>query len=213
MKSFQAILFDLEGTIIDTETIWDECGKEFLRRHDRVYDRALTKHLLLGRTLPEGAAIMQKQYNFDGDPQVLGAERRTIFQELIEDEVKFMPGFTDFFARIKPSYPVAIATSLEHAFIKAIDHKLHLADLFGEHIYSIDDVGHIGKPSPDIFLYAAKKLSTDPEVCLVIEDAPNGVEAAHRAGMKVVALTATLSADHLKDADQIVDHFSEITLV
>jgi beta-phosphoglucomutase-like phosphatase (HAD superfamily) len=71
-------------------------------------------------------------------------------------------------------------------------------------------VGHRSKPNPDIFLHAASRLDAKPENCLVIEDAPHGVEAAKRAGMKCIALTTTYDRQILCNADLVVDSFAQI---
>jgi beta-phosphoglucomutase len=217
MKPIKAIIFDLEGTIIDTEEIWDECAKQFLKRHDRIWDREATKHLLMGGTITGGAVIMRDQYKFEGDPatltpEVLGAERRAIFEELLGREVEFTPGFREFYDRIQPTYQLAIATSMERQFLNDVDQRLHLTKLFHHHIYSIQDIGFVPKPEPDIFLHTAAQLGAEPAECLVVEDAPLGVEAARRAGMRVAAITFTSTRERLAAADQIVDHFSEIKL-
>lgn len=212
MNSLKAIIFDLEGTIIDTEPIWDECAVEFLRRHGRVYDREATKHLLMGGSITGGAALLRDQYQLEGDVETLGQERRDIFEQLLQREVTFIPGFETFYDHVKTQYKTAIATSMERRFIKDMDGRLHLTRLFQGQVYSIEDIGFIAKPNPDIFLHAAKQLDVDPAHCLVIEDAPHGVEAAHRAGMQCTAITITTTRERLSPADQIVDHYSEIDL-
>lgn len=212
MKSIQAIIFDLEGTIIDTEPVWDDTAVEFLKRHNRAYDRHATKHLLMGGTIEAGARIMRDQYGFEGDPAVLAQERRDIFEELLAREVTFIPGFEVFHAQVSPHYKLAIGTSMEHRFLRDVEKRLHLSKFFGPHIYSIEDIGFIPKPQPDIFLHAARKLGVDPANCLVIEDAPHGVAAAKAAGMHAVALTTSTTANRLTEADQIVNHYSEINL-
>ena len=73
-------------------------------------------------------------------------------------------------------------------------------------------MNYVSKPEPDIFLHAAKMLGENPANCLIVEDAPAGVAAAKRAGMSCVALSTTHGREHLLDADQIVDSFSEINL-
>jgi beta-phosphoglucomutase len=208
IKPFKAILFDLEGTIIDTEPIWDECAIEFLKRHGRVYDRAATKHLLMGGSIADGAIIMRDQYKFKGDPETLAAERRDIFEQLLQREISFIPGFEAFYDQVKTRYKTAIATSMERRFIQDVDQRLHLSKLFENHLYSIEDIGFVPKPNPDIFLHAAGQIGADPTDCLVIEDAPHGVEAAHRAGMQCVAITITTTRERLAAANQIVDQYS-----
>ena len=210
----KALLFDLDGTIIDTEKVWDEAAIEFLRRRGHTYDPTAVKHLMMGGTMEQGAVILRDHHGFTGDPVALAAERRQIFADLLEHEVTFIPGFTAFYQRVKIGYPIAIATSMERAFLAKIEHHLHLSEYFGEHIYSIADIGFIPKPHPDIFLYAAQQLGTNPADCLVIEDAPKGVQAARAAGMRCAALTTSTTRERLATAgaDQVVDRYDQITL-
>ena len=212
MNSLLAIIFDLEGTIIDTENIWDEASAEFLRRHNRVYDRAATKHLLMGGSIAAGAVLMRDQYKFEGGADVLATERRNIFEELLRRDITFITGFQDFYKLVRPRYKLAIATSMERRFLQDVDKSLQLFDLFDGHVYSIEDIGFIPKPNPDIFLHTASHLGISPASCLVIEDAPKGVQAAKAAGMQAVGITTSVSGELLTGADQIVNHFSEIKL-
>jgi beta-phosphoglucomutase len=206
----EAIIFDLEGVIIDTEDVWDDVAVEFLRRHGRAYNRETTKHLMMGKNLSDGVLILQELYDFSGDLQALTEERRSIAKELLSKEINFMPGFLDFFDSTAKNYKTAVASSMEKDFIAAVDKRLHLSKLFGEHIYSIQEIGFISKPNPDIFLYAAKKLDVLPEKCAVIEDAPNGIQAAKTAGMQSIGITTSTTKQRLSAADQIVDKFNEI---
>jgi len=208
----EAVIFDLEGTIIDTEPIWDHGTQIFLRRRGRVYDSNITKHLVMGRTAAEGAAIMQAQYDFPGDPVELGAERKEIIYDLLANEVDLIPGFDRFYETVSAAYPTAIATSMERALFKRVDRRLGLAELFGGHVYSIEDIGFIAKPNPDIFLYAAARLGVNPKRCVAVEDAPHGVTSAKAAGMYCVALTTSVGPEHLQHADQIVDHYDDIVI-
>jgi len=208
----KAILFDLEGTVIDTEPIWSETDVEFLGGHGLTYNEVDIKPRVMGKNLREVISLYQRDYGLKGDPAELVAERRAIFKRLLEREIAFIPGFQEFFAHVRPHYQTAIATSMERGYIATVDQTLFLNKLFDGHIYSIEDIGFVSKPNPDIFLYAARELNVAPEHCLVIEDAPNGVEAAHRAGMRVVALTTSTTREHLTSADQVVDRYAEIKL-
>lgn len=207
----KAIIFDADGVILDSEILWDEGQVEFLARRGLVYSASRTKHMLTGRTLTEGAAIMQKQYGFPGDPEVLGLERYEIMKKFYP-QVKFMGGFLEFFGKIKNSYKLAVATSCKPELFMLADKNLKISEMFKHQIYFLRDVNNVSKPKPDIYLFAAKQLGVEPNECLVIEDAPNGIKAAHRAGMKVVALSTSHGRELVKDADQVVDSFEQINL-
>ena len=128
------------------------------------------------------------------------------------EQIELMPGFLDFFAKIKPKYKAAVATSSNIDLFNILDKKFSITQLFENHVYFLKDVNNVSKPEPDIFLYAAKMLATAPSESLVIEDAPLGIEAAKKAGMRSVGLTSSYPRETLAQATQIVDKFEEINL-
>ena len=135
-----------------------------------------------------------------------------LVRRLLEEQVEFVAGFREFFQRVQPAYRTCIATAMHEDLLAIVDRRLGLSKLFGDRIYSLIAVGRRSKPNPDIFLHAAGRLGAKPENCLVIEDAPHGVEAARRAGMKCIALTTTYDRQILCNADLVVDSFAEIDL-
>lgn len=211
-RAIDTIIFDCEGVIIDSESVWDHGQEEFLRRRGKVYDRARTKHLLTGRTLAEGVLVMQEQYGFGGDPDELARERIEIVQELFATEVQFIPGFPEFYETVRKDYRTCIATAMTRELLTLVDRRLGFSTLFDGHVYTLADVGFRSKPDPALFLYAAEKLGSQPETCLVIEDAPHGIEAARRAGMASIGLATTYEPDKLAGADLVVESFSDIEL-
>ena len=212
MADITTLIFDLEGVIINSEPVWEGADNEFLQRRGIVYDIEEVKPIVMGRSLVDGIRMLQQKYGFGGNPEELAKERRELAREHFKQDIGFMPGFKEFFAATASKYPRAIATALERDFLAAIDAKLHLSEMFNGHVYSIEDIGFVSKPNPDIFLYAAKHLGADPAECLVIEDAPNGVAAARAAGMRCAAITNTVSHERLVGADQIVDTYAAIVL-
>lgn len=207
----QAIIFDADGVIFDNEDLWDEGQRIFLSRRDKTYNRDLTKHRLTGRSLAEGAKIMQEQYGFSGNPEILAEERMQIMKELYS-RASIMPGFEDFFNSVKNMYKTAVATSSNPELFKILDRKFEISKKFSNRVYFLKDVGGVSKPAPDIFLHAARMLGAKPKNCLVIEDSPLGLEAARRAGMKSAGLMSSYSANILSGAGQVVRKFSEIKL-
>ncbi|MBV6448878.1 HAD family phosphatase [Nitrosomonas sp.] len=206
------IIFDAEGIVIDTETIWDKGQAIFLQRRGFVYDRERIKPLLTGRTLAEGVEVMKQAYRFDGDTEALARERADIVRELFMHETTFIDGFLPFFATVRGCYKTCIATSMDQDLLKLVDQHLNLSALFENRIYTLDKVGFRSKPNPDIFLYAAQQLESSPENCVVIEDAPHGIDAAKRAGMRCIAISTTYDPGKLQQADLIVNAYTEIDL-
>lgn len=206
------IIFDAEGIVIDTETIWDKGQAIFLQRRGFVYDRERIKPLLTGRTLAEGVEVMKQAYRFDGDTEALARERADIVRELFMHETTFIDGFLPFFATVRGCYKTCIATSMDQELLELVDQHLNLSALFENRIYTLDKVGFRSKPNPDIFLYAAQQLESSPENCVVIEDAPHGIDAAKRAGMCCIAISTTYDPGKLQQADLIVNAYTEIDL-
>lgn len=204
------IIFDADGVILDSEILWDKGQEEFLKRRGFEYHRDKLKHLMTSTSPAEGVLVMQKYYGFTGDPGILARERIEIVRGLFEDELTLMPGFLEYFNSVKNTHKTCIATSLDNELLAIADRRLGLAGLFGPNVYTIAQVGHKGKPDPAIFLYAAHKLGSRPEQCLVIEDSPYGITAAKRAGMRCIGLATTYGQEMLSEADVVVQNFDQI---
>lgn len=198
----RAILFDLEGVVIDTEPLWDASQRIFLERRGIAYDRARVKPLIAGRSLSEGAEQMQKLYGFSGTPQELAKERRSIMADLLEQDVALIPGFAEFFARVQAAgIAAAAATSMERALFAQADGRLRLTDRFFPNVCFAEDAG-AAKPAPDVYLHAARAVDCAPEDCVAIEDSPAGIEAAKRAGIQCIALATTFEPELLHATDE-----------
>ncbi|MER0202569.1 MAG: HAD family phosphatase [Nitrosomonas sp.] len=206
------IIFDAEGIVIDTETIWDKGQAIFLQRRGFVYDRERIKPLLTGRTLAEGVEVMRQAYRFDGDTEALARERADIVRELFIHETAFIEGFLPFYESVRNRYKTCVATAMDQNLLKLVDQHLNLSALFENRIYTLDKVGYRSKPNPDIFLYAAQQLGSAPEHCVVIEDAPHGIDAAKSAGMCCIAISTTYDPGKLQKADFVVNAYAEIDL-
>ncbi len=206
------IIFDAEGIVIDTETIWDKGQAIFLQRRGFVYDRERIKPLLTGRTLAEGVEVMRQAYRFDGDTEALARERADIVRELFIHETAFIEGFLPFYESVRSRYKTCVATAMDQDLLKLVDQHLNLSALFENRIYTLDKVGYRSKPNPDIFLYAAQQLGSAPEHCVVIEDAPHGIDAAKSAGMCCIAISTTYDPGKLQKADFVVHAYAEIDL-
>jgi beta-phosphoglucomutase len=130
------------------------------------------------------------------------------YREHIEhDGIAFLPGVAEWIQRFQAAgWKQAVASSAPPENVAAIAHALHLHDTFGALICGADV--ERGKPDPDIFLAAAQRLNVEPHNCLVIEDAANGVEAAHRAGMKAIGV---LNTQPQLQADLVIKSLQDLT--
>lgn len=207
----KAILFDAEGVVVDTEPLWDKSQRVLLANYGVQYDREKLKPRMAGRNLVEGAAIMIDYYNLKSNPELLAKERFGIISKLFRNEINFIEGFSQFMNCVKSSqYQTAIATAMSRSLMDLVDSRLKLREIFNQHVYHVEDVGNRSKPDPALFLFAAECLHVEPNECMVIEDAPNGIEAANAAGMLSVGITTTFNRSVLHQAAIIIDNFKEL---
>jgi HAD superfamily hydrolase (TIGR01509 family) len=129
------------------------------------------------------------------------------------NNARFVPGFVTFHEKIRERFKTAIVSSMSNELLTLIDRRLDLSRLFGGNIFSfVEDEQH-PKLISDLLTYAARQLDSAPSTCLVIYDAPPGIEAARGAGMGCIALTNRYPAESFSDADQLVSSFEEIDII
>lgn len=207
----EAVIFDAEGVIVDTEHAWDEGQRIFLARRGIEYERDRVKAMLTGRSLEDGTRVLKDLFGLDGEPADLARERVEIVRERMS-EVGFVPGFVSFFERLGNRYRTCVATAMTEELFDVVDASLHVRELFDGRVYTLADVGSRSKPDPALFLFAASRIEVPPSSCLVIEDSPYGIDAARHAGMRVVGLTTTYGRETLSHADAVVASFDELDL-
>jgi len=213
LRHIEAIIFDAEGVVVNTEKLWDESQEILLGKHGLIYDREYLKPRMAGQTLLEGAELMVRYYGLDVKPEDMAYERQVIIDQLFNGPIPFIDGFESFVHWISPSnLKKGIATAMNRNLMLKVEDQLNLKRYFNEHIYFIEDVGNKSKPEPDVFLYAADKLGVNPQCCLVIEDAPHGIEAARSAGMVSIGIVTTFTKEHLLQADFTGRDFDEIKM-
>jgi HAD superfamily hydrolase (TIGR01509 family) len=194
MMKIKAIIFDNEGVVIDTESLWDLSQIEFFDRRGLEYSRDIIKPQLVGKSLREGSKILKNIFKLNEDEEVMAIERREIMKLLLAKKVEYIRGFQKFFRFINDMKWVScIATSMDPELFSVVNTKLQLDSFFDRNIYFIADVNYLSKPNPAVFLHAAKKLNIPFNECLVIEDSPPGILAASQAGMFSIALTTTFN--------------------
>ncbi len=182
---FDAVLFDLDGVLVDTEPWWNDVRTAFAHAHGRPWSEA-DQRAVMGGNSRQWAVTMRRRLQLSEltlaeiQDAVVGA----MVGRYRSDPPPVINGAPDAVRRIARRRPVAIASSGHRDVIDAALDATGLHGVFGA-IVSSDEVGH-GKPAPDVYLLAASRLGVSPERCLVVEDSLNGVLAGRAAGMFVV---------------------------
>ncbi len=208
--SIQAVIFDADGVIFDSEKLWDIGDGEFMATRGIKEIDGEVKIKLAGTSLYEGTKLLLESYGLNEDIQKASVERVKRMEELYKTSITFMDGFPEFFEWIKKKkLSTAVATSMNKSLFPFVNEHTGFLEMFDRQVYSVSDVT-FPKPAPDIYLYAAEKLGVQAANCLVIEDAPNGIKAAKSAGMFCVGIATTFQDIYLKEADHICKTFDEI---
>ena len=187
MSEIKAVIFDMDGVITDTEKLlvkyWCQAAKEY--GFPMTHDHALSLRSLAARYAePYLKGIFGEGFSY----REVRKRRKELMDEDIEQNgVPIKPGLEELMVYLKDNgYKTAIATATD--FDRAVSY-LEKAKVYGQFdvLCCGPQVEH-GKPEPDIYLYAAQKLGTEPRHCLAVEDSPNGVTAAYKAGMRTVMI-------------------------
>lgn len=181
-----AVLFDLDGLMVDSEPHSLRSWHAILASRGVTLDQPTTERMLGLRQVETGQMLVDR-YRLPDQPSALSREKEEYQIRHLNGNVRAMPGLRELLDEIdRRALRKAIASSGVRRYVNAV---LEIIDLTGRFstIITGDDV-HNGKPAPDVFLAAAHALQTDPQHCLVLEDAPAGVQAAKAAGMQCVAI-------------------------
>ena len=210
INSFEAVIFDADGVIFDSEKLWDIGDSMFMQKRGISKIKDDVKVQLAGTSLIDGTTLLLKSHGLEEDVQLASLERMKIMETMYKTRINYMDGFLAFLHWIKSiNLKAAVATSMNKNLFPFVDQRTGFINEFDQHVYSVSDVKH-AKPAPDIYLYAANKINTDPAKCFVIEDAPNGIKAAKSAGMFCIGLASTFKPLYLKEANIVCQTFDDI---
>lgn len=198
-----AVIFDMDGLLVDSEPVWMICERDMLRKRGKDWDFEVQKHLIGMRT-HDFLHGMIAGYGLTETYDELREELLNDMCRLVPEQVAVRPGANELIALLRENnIPCAIASSSARVIIEAVVESQDWRDVFPIRV-SGDDVEH-GKPAPDIYLEAARRLGVAPEHCLALEDSPNGARAAVAAGMVTIAIP-DLSHAHPELFEGITPH-------
>jgi beta-phosphoglucomutase len=206
---FRGLIFDMDGTLVDNMRVHNESWALWFAKHGLPFDAARFFEATAGRTNPDIIADLMPGLSL-AERQALGEEKEAIYRDLYAPHVAPLPGLLDFlhFSESR-GLPKAVGTAAPFGNIAVVLDTLSLRARF-DTIVSPGE-GFRGKPHPDMFLEAARRMQVPAAECLVFEDAPLGIEAARRAGMKAVAMTTMLDADAFGAFDNVVAAMADYT--
>ncbi len=185
MSAVEAVVFDLDGVLVDSEHVWDEVREELAReRGGRWHERAQAD--MMGMSSTEWSRYMHDVVGLSASPDEINDEVVRRMQARYADDLPLIDGAVEAVERLAGSFRLALASSSNRPLIDAVLVEGGLERFF-EATVSSEEVAR-GKPAPDVFLEAARRLGVEPERCAAIEDSGNGLRAAHAAGMRAIAI-------------------------
>ncbi len=207
----EAVVFDLDGVIVDSEQVWDEVRERYTRESGGTYIESATRDMM-GMSATEWSRYMADTLHVPGTPEEINAAIVERMLARYGEAPPLIPGAVDAVRRIGARWPLAIASSSNPELIEVVLRVSGLNSLI-RHAVSSQEVAR-GKPAPDVYLEAAWRLHVDPSRCAAVEDSHNGIRSAHAAGMRVIAIPNTHfppDAEALALADVVVRSVDELT--
>ena len=204
----RAVVFDMDGLMFDTETLYHQAGHELLRRRNLIFTDEMYLRMM-GVPGMRSMAMLAEEYGLPESPEALYGESQAIFRSLLDDGLRLMPGLLGLLERLEAiGLPKAIATSTRRDTADLMLGRYDFHQRF-DPIVTSDLVTH-GKPDPEIYLLACERLGVEPEHALVLEDSYNGVLSAKAAGCHCIAAPHELSrVFDFSAADLIIDSLSD----
>jgi HAD superfamily hydrolase (TIGR01509 family) len=181
----EAVVFDLDGVLLDTEELWDEARREIAQERGGRW-RPDAQRAMMGMSSPEWSRYMHDVIGLPDPPERISAEVVERLAELYRRQLPLVDGAVDAVRRIGARWPLGIASSSNRPLIDLFLELTGTQGLFRATVSS-EEVAH-GKPAPDVYLEAATRLEVAPERCAAIEDSENGIRSASSARMRVVAI-------------------------
>jgi len=205
----KAVIFDLDGTLLDTERLYSLATQEIVDPYGKTFDLTL-KRKVMGGDARVGAALVINRLDLPLTVNDFLNKRAVILKKLFANSQEIV-GAGDFLAELSSKgIPLALATSSNQALCQLKLSRHRWKTLFSE-IVCGDNLGLSNpKPAPDIFLMCARALKQSPYDCVVFEDSVNGITAAVSAGMSVVAIESPyVATDDLSGADVIIENYQQ----
>jgi HAD superfamily hydrolase (TIGR01509 family) len=207
----ESVVFDLDGLLLDSEQLWGEVREELARERDGRWP-ATAQRDMMGMSSPEWSRYMHDMVGLNETPEEISAEVVRRMLAHYRESLPLIDGAVEAVERVAARWPLGLASSSNRELIDLALEASGLGRYFAATVSSEEVPA--GKPAPDVYLEAARRLQVEPVRCAAVEDSHNGIRSARSAGMRVVAIPNSHfppDPDALALADVVLESLAELT--
>jgi HAD superfamily hydrolase (TIGR01509 family) len=206
-----AVVFDMDGVLIQSEEVWDEVREAYVRERGGRYDAEIQR-AMMGMSSTEWSLYLHETAGVPEEPEAINAEVVRRMLAAYRDHLPLIDGAVGAVRRLAERYPLGLASSSNRPLIDAALDTAGLTACFTATVSS-EEVAR-GKPAPDVYLEAARRLGVEPNTCAAVEDSHGGIQSAKEAGMRVIVFpnqSYPPDAVSLAQADVTIGSLDELT--
>jgi HAD superfamily hydrolase (TIGR01509 family) len=185
MSDPAAVVFDLDGVLIESEQVWDTAREQLARERGGTWDERATTDMM-GMSSTEWSSYMQDRLGVPMDPAEINDDVVRRVAAAYEEHLPLLPHAVETVQELRERWRLGVASSSNRPIIELVLDRMEVRDCFAA-VVSSEEVEN-GKPAPDVYLAVARELGVDPNDCVAIEDSSNGIKAAVAAGMRTIAV-------------------------
>jgi len=205
-----AVVFDMDGVLLASEEVWDEVREAYVRERGGRYDEEIQR-AMMGMSSTEWSRYLHDTAGVPDEPKAINNEVVRRMLASYREHLPLIDGATDAVHRLATRYPLGLASSSNREIIDTVLDVAGLAGCFKATVSS-EEVAH-GKPAPDVYLEAARRLGVEPTQCAAIEDSHGGIRSAKAAGMRVIAIpnpSYPPDEESLAQADKVIRSLDDL---
>jgi len=206
----EAVVFDLDGVLIQSEEVWDDVRERYTRERGGRYDAEIQR-AMMGMSSTEWSRYLHETGGIPDSPEEINAEVVRRMLSAYERDLPLIDGAQDAVRRLAAEFTLGVASSSNRPLIDAVLRGAQLEHCFQATVSS-EEVAR-GKPAPDVYLEAARRLGVEPQRCAAVEDSHGGIRSAKAAGMRVIAIpnpSYPPDEESLAQADEVIRSLDEL---